>query len=386
MSESTTEATPSAFNKKNPFPATMKKNRVLNKPGSGKDTRHFEISLVGSGLHYETGDSLGVVPKNNPALVELTIKAIGATGDEEVATPDNGPVAPLRQALLVNYELNKVSSNLLKIIAAKTQTPSLEALLKPENKKSLDEYSWGKDNVDLVQEHPEVKLTPTELISGLRKLQPRLYSIASSLKAHPEEVHLTVAAVRYESEGRQREGVCSTFLADRAEGNGQIPVFVHTAKHFRVPHDPAAPMMMVGPGTGIAPFRAFLEERRVTGAKGRNWLFFGDQKKSTDYLYEEEFTQMQQDGFLTRLDTAFSRDQAEKIYVQHRMIEQAKELWSWLDAGGCFYVCGDKNRMAADVDAALHKIVEEQGGKSADDAKAYVLEMKKSHRYARDVY
>jgi sulfite reductase (NADPH) flavoprotein alpha-component len=386
MSDTTAPAPASAFSRKNPFPATLKVNRILSKPGSGKDTRHFEICLAGSGLVYETGDSLGVFPKNDGDLVEVAIKTLKATGDELVATPDAGPQATLRQALTVNYELNKVSASLMKVIAEKTQAPSLLNLAKPENKHALDDYTWGRDNVDLLQEHPEAKLTVAEFVSGLRKLQPRLYSISSSLKAHPEEVHLTVAAVRYEAFGRGRKGVCSTFLADRAEGKGKVPVFVHTAKHFRVPHNPDAPMIMVGPGTGIAPFRAFLEERRATGAKGRNWLFFGDQKKACDFLYEEEFNAMQKDGFLTRFDTAFSRDQAEKIYVQHRMLENAKEFWAWLDAGGSFYVCGDKNRMAADVDAALHKIIEQEGGKSPDDAKAYVAEMKKSHRYARDVY
>jgi sulfite reductase (NADPH) flavoprotein alpha-component len=386
MSTETTPVAASAFNRKNPFPASMRVNRKLNKPGSSKDTRHFEVSLQGSGLVYETGDALGVYSTNDPELVELTIQALGATGNEEVATPDAGPLAPLRQALLVNYELNKVSTNLLKLVAEKSGRADLAEMQKPEGKKAMEEYIWGRDNVDLLTENPTVKLTVTEFVAALRKLQPRLYSISSSLKAHPEEVHLTVAAVRYEAHGRKRSGICSTFLADRAEGPGKIPVFVHTAKHFRVPHDGNAPMIMVGPGTGIAPFRAFLEERRATGAKGKNWLFFGDQKKAVDYLYEEEFEAMLKEGLLTKLDTAFSRDQAEKVYVQNRMLENSKEFWAWLDAGGSFYVCGDKNRMAADVDAALHTIIEREGGKTAEEAKVYVAEMKKTHRYARDVY
>lgn len=219
----------------------------------------------------------------------------------------------------------------------------------------------------------------------LRKLQPRLYSIASSQKAQPTEVHLTVAAVRYESHGRKREGVCSTFLADRT-GDAHVPVFVHTAKHFRVPEDLSTSVIMVGPGTGIAPFMAFLQERKATGATGKNWLFFGDQKAATDFLYREELEAWQNEGVLHKLSTAFSRDQAEKIYVQHRMLEAAEELYAWLEQGAYFYICGDASRMAKDVDTALHQVVEKAGGKSAEEAAAYVEELKKSKRYRKDVY
>jgi sulfite reductase (NADPH) flavoprotein alpha-component len=225
-----------------------------------------------------------------------------------------------------------------------------------------------------------------ELLPLLRKLSPRLYSISSSPKAHPGEVHLTVGAVRYESFGRKRKGVASTFLADLADKSGSVKVFVQPSHGFKPPINGDTPMIMVGPGTGIAPFRAFLEERLATGAKGKNWLFFGDQKRAADFLYEEQLTAWQKSGFLTRLDLAFSRDQAAKIYVQDRMTENAAELWSWLEAGAHFYVCGDASRMAKDVDAALHKIIEIAGGKSADEAKAYVEKLKNEKRYQRDVY
>ena len=264
-------------------------------------------------------------------------------------------------------------------------TSLLSAITTPEGKADLEAYFHGREVIDALLEYPAAKFTAEEFVKVLRKLQPRLYSIASSQKANPDSVHLTVAAVRYESNGRKREGVCSTFLADRAE-TGPVPIFVHSAKHFRVPEDLSTPVIMVGPGTGIAPFRAFLQERKVTGATGKNWLFFGDQKAATDYLYREELESYLAEGVLHELSLAFSRDQAEKIYVQNRMIEQAAELYAWLESGACFYICGDASRMARDVDAALHQVVEKAGGKSPEEAAAYVEELKKSKRYRKDVY
>jgi sulfite reductase (NADPH) flavoprotein alpha-component len=239
--------------------------------------------------------------------------------------------------------------------------------------------------VDILQAFPQAKFTAEELVKVLRKLQPRLYSIASSPKAYPEDIHLTVAIVRYELHGRDRQGVCSTYLADRVN-DATMPVFIHSAKHFRQPEDTSVPVIMVGPGTGIAPFRAFLQEREVLNATGKSWLFFGDRNRGTDFLYEDEINAWQSKGVLHRLDTAFSRDQAEKVYVQHRMMENAAELWQWLEEGGYFYVCGDASRMAKDVDEALHRIVEQAGGKSKEEAAAYVEELKKAKRYRKDVY
>ncbi len=373
------------YSRKNPFPAKLKTNRKLTAAGSAKDTRHFEIVLEGSGLQYEVGDSLGVFPTNNPALVEEILSVLGFSGEEQVPDP-NGNTLSIREALTRSYVITEKDKKLLAAIAEKDPTAAhFVPMTTPEGKAELEAYVWGREVIDPLLAHPAAKFTPEEFVKCLRKLQPRLYSIASSQKAHATEVHLTVAAVRYESHGRKREGVCSTFLSDRAD-NAPVPVFVHTAKHFRVPEDLTTPVIMVGPGTGIAPFMAFLQERKVSGATGKNWLFFGDQKSETDFLYREELEAWQEEGVLHKLSTAFSRDQAEKIYVQHRMLEEAGELFEWLEQGAFFYICGDASRMAKDVDAALHKVVETAGGKSPEEAAAYVEELKKSKRYRKDVY
>lgn len=331
-SEAVASEKETGFGKANPYPATLKTNRCLNAEGSAKDTRHFEILLDGSGLSYEVGDALGVMPKNCPDFVLEILSSAGLEKDED-----------LREKLIHQYDL------------------------KP-----------------FLTELPQAGTSAEALIAPLKKLQPRLYSISSSPKANPGEVHLTVGIVRYEMNGRPRKGVCSTFLAERSEGT--VPVFVHPSPGFKPPKDPAAPMIMVGPGTGIAPFRAFLQERKATGASGPNWLFFGDQRQAHDFLYREELEAWQQEGFLTRLDTAFSRDQSEKIYVQDRMLENAGELWRWLENGAHFYVCGDAARMAKDVDSALHKVCETAGGLSPEEAAAYIQQLKSQKRYCRDVY
>lgn len=373
------------YSRKNPFPAKLKTNRKLTGEGSAKDTRHFEIDLAGSGLVYEVGDSLGVFPTNNPALVEEILGVLGFSGEEQVPDTAGNPVT-IREALTRFYVITEKDKKLLAAIAEKDPTAShFLPMVTPEGRAELEAYVWGREVIDPLLAHPAAKFTPEEFVKCLRKLQPRLYSIASSQKAQPTEVHLTVAAVRYESHGRKREGVCSTFLADRT-GDAHVPVFVHTAKHFRVPEDLSTSVIMVGPGTGIAPFMAFLQERKATGATGKNWLFFGDQKAATDFLYREELEAWQNEGVLHKLSTAFSRDQAEKIYVQHRMLEAAGELYSWLEQGAYFYICGDASRMAKDVDTALHQVVEKAGGKSAEEAAAYVEELKKSKRYRKDVY
>ena len=373
------------YSRKNPFPAKLKTNRSLTGLGSAKDTRHFEIDLADSGLAYEVGDSLGVFPTNNPVLVEEILGVLGFSGEEEVTDP-NGNTITIREALTRSYVITEKDKKLLAAIAEKDPTAAhFIPMTTPEGRAELEAYVAGREVIDPLLAHPAAKFTPEEFVKCLRKLQPRLYSIASSQKANPSEVHLTVAAVRYETHGRKREGVCSTFLSDRAD-NVPVPVFVHTAKHFRVPEDPSTHAIMVGPGTGIAPFMAFLQERKATGATGKNWLFFGDQKSATDFLYREELEAWQQEGVLHKLSTAFSRDQAEKVYVQHRMLEEAEELFAWLEQGGYFYICGDASRMAKDVDTALHQVVEKAGGKSPEEAAAYVEELKKSKRYRKDVY
>jgi sulfite reductase (NADPH) flavoprotein alpha-component len=262
----------------------------------------------------------------------------------------------------------------------------LKDLLELERKEDLDRYLWGMEVIDFLNEHPSAKFSPEEFVGLLTKLQPRLYSVASSLRAYPEQVHFIVDVVRYESHGRVRNGVCSSFLAERAD-NVPVLVYPSSAKHFHLPEDPDTPIIMIGPGTGIAPFRAYLQERQALGAKGKNWLFFGSQREKCDYAYKDDFDRFKRDGLLTRLDCAWSRDQAHKVYVQHRMLENAAEIWKWIDSEGAqFFVCGDARRMAKDVDAALRRIVQEQGGKSVSEANGYVEKLKSDKRYKRDVY
>jgi len=376
------------YSRKNPFPASHPVNRKLSGEGSGKDTRHHEISLAGSGLHYEVGDSMGLFATNDPALVAEIIAAIGASGEESVTGSDGQPKS-LRAALTSDYIITQPSKEFIKAITEKAGSAlaDLAAMASdPAQRKALEEYLWGLEVIDFLLAHHTVSWGVEEFVKTLRKLQPRLYSIASSLKANPESVHLTVATVRYVSHGRPRQGVASTFLAERWEGRATGGVFIHTAKHFRLPENTDTPVIMVGPGTGVAPFRAYIQERKVTGAKGKNWLFFGEQTRAKDFLYEKELTAFQADGMLNKLDVAFSRDQAQKIYVQDRMKENAAELWAWLQEGAHFYVCGDGARMAKDVDTTLHLIAQSEGGKSVEEAAAYVESLKKEKRYKKDVY
>src|ERR1700716_4237082 len=363
------------YTRTNPFPAKLAANRSLCGGDSEKDTRHFELDLKGWGLNYEVGDSMTVWPTNDPALVDELIKKIGAKGDEPVKGPNGDTI--LREALFRDCRITQTTPKFLKAIAERAVNGALllSELLKPERKQDLDTYLWGMEVVDFLIEHPSIKWTPQELIDTLAKLMPRLYSISSSLKAHPNRVHFTIDVVHYESRGRQRKGVCSTFLAERAE-NAPVPVFPNASK-FRLPEDGNTPIMMVGPGTGIAPFRAYLQERKAVGAKGKNWLFFGSQHQHCNYFYREELEQHRREGFLTRCDCAWSRDQEGKSYVQHKMLENGAEIWKWMESEGAhFFVCGDARRMAKDVDAALRTIVQEQGGKSVDEANEYVEKLK----------
>jgi sulfite reductase (NADPH) flavoprotein alpha-component len=373
------------FSRANPFPAALVTNRKLNAPGSEKDTRHFEIDLNGSALNYDAGDALGVIPENCQELVTDLLSALKCSGDEAVSGRDGTEVS-LRDALARHYEVTKISQPFLKAMAERTSDELLTKLTMPGVNGELTKFLWGREIIDLLLAHPAVKFSSAEFVALLKKLQPRLYSISSSPKAHPGQVHLTVNVVRYESLARKRKGVCSSFLADRVTPSAPVPVFVHANKNFRPPTNGETPMIMVGPGTGIAPFRAFIEDRQATGAKGKNWLFFGDQRAATDFMYRDELETLKRDGVLTRLDTAFSRDQAEKIYVQDRMREQGRELFAWLEAGAHFYVCGDANRMAKDVDAALHEIVQTAGGRTKEQAAEYIAGLKSQKRYQRDVY
>jgi sulfite reductase (NADPH) flavoprotein alpha-component len=388
----TGETAATLYSKDLPFPARITENRMLSKPGSAKETRHFIVDISGSGLHYKAGDSLGVFPHNRQDDVEELLWRLGATGNEPVLPAALRLTAPitLREALTDRLALSKPTRKFIETLAGRAANPDekakLTGLLAPESKDVLTALLEEREFVDLMAEYPSARFTPQEFVDFLRKLMPRLYSIASSPRVYPTEVHLTVAIVRYETNNRQRVGVCSTFMADRAGvGTTPVPVFV-SHSHFGPPEDTSKDCIMVGPGTGIAPFRAFVQDRAAVGATGRNWLFFGDQKRATDFIYEEEWTDFLAKGQLARMDTAFSRDQLTKIYVQDRMREHAAELWAWISAGAFFYVCGDAKRMAKDVDTTLHDIIAEQGRMSVEQAAEYVKQLKKDKRYQRDVY
>ena len=371
-----------AYGKKNPFPAVLNEKILLNGRGSAKETLHLEFALEGSGLTYQPGDSLALIPSNAPDVVADLIQATGYNASEEIELKD-GSRKPLNAALASDFDITGLSKNIIQKYNESLQSAELNALL--ENKEKLSEYLHGRQIVDLIEDYPNKKLTPADFTKLLRKLPPRLYSIASSLAAHPDEVHLTIAVVRYLTHGKERKGVASTFVADQLDTGDTAPMFITPNKHFKLP-DPDKPIIMVGPGTGIAPFRAFIEERAATGAQGKNWLFFGDQHYSYDFLYQTEWQEYFSDGILTKLDLAFSRDQKQKIYVQNRMIEKSKELWAWLQDGANFYVCGDATRMAHDVNEALITIAETEGGLKREAAEDYVTGLQKEKRYLRDVY
>lgn len=363
-------------------------NVKLTGPGSLKDTRHHEIEIETAPAAYLPGDALGALAPNPSALVDRILTATGATGDELVKGPDS-TLVPVRQALTEVYNLTTPPRRLFEVMAAGGAS-ELGALLDRANAEPFKHYvsGWNEahDVLDVLEGHPAVRLTPVELVDTLRKSLPRLYSIASSQKAHPGQVHVLVVSVRYEIRGRQREGLCSTWMADRWPLGTSAELYLQNQqKHFALPASGSTPLIMVGPGTGLAPFRAFIQERRTLGAPGKNWLFFGEQRRATDFFYEEELMGYARESFL-RLDAAFSRDQAQKVYVQHKMRDQARDLWAWLEDGAEFFVCGDKDRMAADVERELLAVIETQGGRTADQAKEYVENLRKTKRYKRDVY
>ena len=373
------------YGKKNPFPSETIGSVVLSGEGSAKETLHLEFSLAGSGLVYEPGDALAVIPLNAPDTVKAVIQAAKLTGNEEVEVKGAGRKL-LADALREDYDITAISRAVLTKLAEAADSALLRDLLSEESKPRLKEYVSGREIIDALEDFAPNGL-PADVLAGIfRKLPPRLYSIASSPLAHADEVHLTVAAVRYDAHGRKRKGVCSTYLADLVKAGDPVQVFVQPNKNFRLPADGSTPVIMVGPGTGIAPFRAFVEHRAALGSPGRNWLIFGDQHYTYDFLYQLEWQDFLKEGALTRLDVAFSRDQPEKVYVQHRMVQHAKDLYQWLEEGAHFYVCGDANRMAHDVHEALISIVENQAGITREAAEAYVEDLKKTKRYQRDVY
>lgn len=374
----------SPYSRTNPFKAEVLENLNLNGRGSNKETRHLELSLEGSGLTYEPGDSLGIYPENDPELVDLLLKEFKWDASESVTVNKEGETRPLREALISNFEITVLTKPLLKQAAELTGNDKLKALV--ENREELKAYTQGRDVIDLVRDFGPWNVSAQEFVAILRKMPARLYSIASSLSANPDEVHLTIGAVRYEAHGRERKGVCSVLCSERLQPGDTIPVYLQSNKNFKLPQDQETPIIMVGPGTGVAPFRSFMQEREETGAKGKSWMFFGDQHFVTDFLYQTEWQKWLKDGVLTKMDVAFSRDTEEKVYVQNRMLEHSKELFQWLEEGASFYVCGDKTNMARDVHNTLVEIIETEGKMSREQAEGYLAEMKKQKRYQRDVY
>ncbi len=379
------------YNRRNPFLAELIDNVQLTRTGSNKETRHLVLSLEGSGLAYAPGDSLGVYARNAPTVLDELFALLGFDPNATVNDPKGQPVT-LRHALAHHYILNRANRKILSGLAERLpegeQHYRLKELLVTDE--GLRDYLHTRDYVDVLKEFHAARFeSPDAFLAHLAPVPPRLYSIASSPAAHPEEVHLCVEVVRYHTHEREKKGLASGFFADHAElGVKDIPVFVQEGRHFRLPADRSADLIMCGPGTGVAPFRAFLEQRILEGATGRHWLLFGEQHRATDFLYGEEFLVWQQQGKLHRLDLAFSRDQPHKVYVQHRLKENARELWRWLQRGAYFYVCGDAKRMARDVHQTLIEIARNEGGLGPEAAAAYVNEtlMKQERRYLRDVY
>jgi sulfite reductase (NADPH) flavoprotein alpha-component len=377
------------YSRLNPFPAPLVLNRLLSGKGSSKEVRQIAFDLAGSGMEYRVGQSLGVCPSNAPENVDALLRAAGFGGQEQVTLPKAIAPVSLREALLKEFHLGAPSPKIVDALAAAAQEPvqkaRLEELLRPESAAQLTQFLSERFFVVLFEEFPSARIQPQQLVDGMKKLQPRLYSIASSPKTVGTLVELTVGIVRYATNGHNRDGVCSTFLADRLPLNEKAPIFVCDSP-FKLTDDDSAPIIMVGPGTGIAPFRAFLQERAARKASGKAWLFFGDQHRGHDFLYEEELTGALKQGVLTRLDLAWSRDQEEKVYVQDLMRKNAAELWKWLQDGAYFYVCGDAKKMAKDVDAALAEVVSRQGGMDGAQTLEYLSALRKSGRYMRDVY
>jgi len=375
-----------AYDKKNPFPAEVLDNVLLSGAHSAKETIHVEFSLEGSGFQYEPGDVLCVIPQNANDVVENILTATKLNASAEVDLKNTGKTT-LVEALKNHLDITGISKKVASNIQALNNCGKLAALINGEAEISFKDWSHGREIIDLLEytDLPAI-LTAQQLTDCFRALPPRLYSIASSPKAHPDEVHLTVAAVRFQAHDKDRKGVASTFLADSAPAGSKVNVYLHKNKNFRLPESGDTPIIMVGPGTGIAPFRAFIEERAEDEAKGESWLFFGDQKYNEDFLYQLELQDHLKSGSLTKLDVAFSRDQPEKVYVQHKMKESAAEIWSWLEKGAHFYVCGDASRMAKDVNDALLDIIATEGKLSPEAAEEYLKALKQNKRYQRDVY
>lgn len=372
------------YSRKNPFQAEILENINLNGRGSNKETRHLVLSIEGANFHFEPGDCLGIYPENPPELVDQLIEKMNWDKEEPVPINKQGDLLPLRDALISEFEITVLTKPLLQKMAAFTTDSRLEERLKSDQE--LSAYLYGRDLLDLVEDFSPWQVEASEFVKVLRKIPARLYSIASSLRANPEEIHLTIGTVRYHAHGRDRMGVCSYECAENKQIGEHLSVYIQQNDNFKLPADPKTPLIMIGPGTGVAPFRAFLEEREELNCEGETWLFFGDQHYVTDFLYQIEWQQWLDNGTLTRIDLAFSRDSEEKIYVQHRMIENSNAIYEWINKGAVIYVCGDEKHMATDVHQTLITILEQEGGISQLEAEEYLMEMQKEKRYQRDVY
>lgn len=384
--DTTAESTDTVYSRTNPFHAEVLENINLNGRGSNKETRHLELSLEGSGLEFKPGDSLGVYPENDPALVDMLINEMKWNAEEQVVVNKKGESLPLKDALISHFEITVLSKPFLEKAAKLSENESLQDLLSPGKEDQVKEYILGRDLLDLVSDYGPWNSTVQEFVSILRKMPSRLYSISSSLNANPEEVHLTIGSVRYESFGRQRNGVCSILCSERLEPGDTLPVYIQHNENFKLPENPETPIIMVGPGTGIAPFRSFMQEREEIEAEGKSWLFFGEQYFMSDFLYQIEWQKWLKDGVLTKMDVAFSRDTEKKVYVQHRLKEHSKELFEWLQQGAVLYVCGDEKNMAHDVQNTLIEMIEKEGNMNREQAEAYLADMQQQKRYQRDVY
>ncbi len=382
--EDESNATP-AHTRDNPFLAPLVDRRALTQDVSSKLTLHMAFNISDSNVTYEAGDACGVIPQNDIRLVDEILHTLNFSGLIPVQLPRAGSTT-LLDALLNHLQITRLTRKMIEAYATIGQCHTLFGLLVPEQQAHLEKYTYDRGLIDLIHDYPGVLHDPADLVAMLPRLAPRLYSISSSPHAHAGQIHTTVAVVRYRSHNRERGGVCSTLLADRTPTGNRLPIYIQPNKKFRLPKQSDAPVIMIGPGTGIAPFRAFLHERRALGSTGRNWLFFGERSAATDFLYREELEAMQKDKHLTRLDLAFSRDQDHKVYVQDRMLEQAPLFWSWLQDGASIYVCGDAARMAKDVDTTLHTIVQQQGHMDHEAAQDFIQTIKDQHRYHRDVY
>jgi sulfite reductase (NADPH) flavoprotein alpha-component len=376
------------YTRNNPYTSTVTENYRLTAEGSEKETRHVALSLE-DGMHYTPGDAVGILAENRRSEVDLVLKALGFTGEERVLDHYKVEIS-LEEAVRTRLAIGKLTRSTInqyaKLVDPATPIPKLAAMTGPDGKAMAEEHCWGREFIDLLHEFPGVVKEPQKLFTVLQRLTPRMYSIASSQLLHPDRVETTVRVIRYDAHGRERQGLASGHLGERSPVGSTLPIFLHANGNFRLPEDASMPIIMVGPGTGLAPFRAFLEERQAKGEPGKNWLFFGDQRAKLDYLYQHQLEAMHKGGVLTHLDTAFSRDQTKKIYVQDRMQEKAGEIYKWLEEGAYFYVCGDATRMAKDVETALLDAIAKGSNGTLEHAAEYLETMKKQKRYQRDIY